>query len=89
MQTIYNKDNINLNYMNNYVEFFFENNKLHLCNTLYNKELIISGDNKVLNELIKSLNNGIDNNGLIKILSKLTDKPETLYEYLLKNFIIE
>ena len=89
MQTIYSKDNINLNFINNYVKFSIQDNKLYLYNTLYNKELSINGDNRVLNELIEKLRNGIDDEGLLEILSKLTDKPKTLYEYLLKNFILE
>ena len=89
MQTIYSKDNINLNFINNYVKFSIQDNKLYLYNTLYNKELSINGDNRVLNELIEKLSNGIDDEGLLEILSKLTDKPKALYEYLLKNFILE
>ena len=89
MQTIYNKNNINLNYLNNYVKYTLVSKRLYLYNTLYNKEIAICGDNSVLNELINGLLKGIENDDLLKILSKLTDKYQLLYQYLIKNFIIE
>ena len=89
MRIVYTKDNIDLNYMNNYTKFNLNGNILKFYNTLYDKEVSIKGDNKVLKELIMSLGKGITNDKLYKILSKLTDKPDTLYEYLLQNFIIE
>ena len=89
MQTIYTKENINLNYLNNYVKYKINLNILNLYNTLYNKKVNIKGDNNILKELIFNLEKGIDNDKLYNILSKLTDKPDALYEYLLQNFIIE
>ena len=89
MRIVYTKDNIDLNYMNNYAKFNLNGNILKFYNTLYDKEVSIKGDNKVLKELIMSLGKGITNDKLYIILSKLTDKPDTLYEYLLQNFIIE
>lgn len=89
MRIVYTKDNIDLNYMNNYTKFNLNGNILNFYNTLYDKEVSIKGDNKVLKELIMSLGKGISNDKLYNILSKLTDKPDTLYEYLLQNFIIE
>ena len=89
MQTIYTKDNINLNYLNNYVKYNLTSNVLNLYNTLYNKEVNINGDNNILKELIIKLQKGINNDELYIILSKLTDKPDILFEYLLQNFIIE
>lgn len=89
MQTIYNRSNINLNYLNNYVKYILENNKVYLYNTLYSKELVINGDNSILKELINNLKKGINNDNLLKILYKLTDKPDMLFQYLLQKFIIE
>lgn len=89
MQIIYTKDNINLNYLNNYVKYSLNNNCLDLYNTIYDKEVILKGDNTNLKELLSSLIKGIDTNNLLKIINKLSNKPESLYEYLLQNFIIE
>ena len=89
MQTIYNKSNIDLNYLKNYVKYTLVLKRLYLYNTIYNKEVTICGDNSVLNELINGLLKGIGNDDLLKLLSKLTDKSRLLYQYLLKNFIIE
>ena len=89
MQTIYTKENINLNYLSSYVKYTFGSNKLYLYNTLYNKEISIKGDNNTLSELINKLINGIRNEELIKFLSGFTDKPKVLYQYMIRNFIIE
>lgn len=89
MQTIYNKNNINLNYLCNYVKYTLVSKRLYLFNTLYNKEISLCGEDNVLSELINELLNGIGNDDLLKILSKLTDKYQLLYQYLIKNFIIE
>ncbi len=89
MQTVYNRNNINLNYLNNYVNFFLNDNHLYLHNTIYDKKVTIISANKNLKELIIALHKGINNSDLIKILKKITNSPKTLYEYLLQNFIIE
>lgn len=89
MQTVYNEDNINLNYLNNYVKYYIDNNILYLYNTLYNKQITLNGSNKELNDIISSLHHGVDYKELINYLKKINNNPEETYEYLLQNFIIE
>ncbi len=89
MQIVYNKNNINLNYLNNYVKFFIDDGYLYLYNTLYNKEVILKSSNNNLKELLTALHRGTNYKQLIKILKKISEKPKNLYEYLLRNFIVE
>ena len=89
MPIIYTKNNINLNFINNYVKFFLKDNCLYLNNTIYNKEIILNSSNASLKELLIVLHNGVNTEELIKVLSKISSKPKELYEYLLQNFIIE
>ncbi len=89
MQVVYNKNNINLNYLNNYVKYFVNDDCLYLYNTLYNKKIILKSSNNNLQELLMKLHRGINYKQLIKILQKISNKPENLYEYLLQNFIVE
>ena len=89
MKTVYTKKNINLNFMSNYAKYRLTSNGLEFYNTLYNKEVCIKGDEKVLKELVMSLGKGVTNDDIYMILAKLTDKPDVLYEYLLQNFVIE
>lgn len=89
MQIVYNKNNINLNYLNNYVKFFLDGNCLYLHNTIYNKKVILNGKNDDLKEFIVVLHRGINYSKFIKVLEKLSNSPTELYEYLLQNFIVE
>ena len=89
MQVVYNKKNINLNYLNAYVKSFIDNDYLYLYNTLYNKKLILKSSNNNLKELLAVLHRGTNYRQLIKILQKISDRPKNLYEYLLQNFIVE
>jgi len=89
MQVVYNKKNINLNYLNAYVKSFIDDDYLYLYNTLYNKKLILKSSNNNLKELLVVLHRGTNYRQLIKILQKISDRPKNLYEYLLQNFIVE
>jgi len=89
MQVVYNKNNINLNYLNSYVKFFLDGNYLCLYNTLYNKKVILKSSNNNLKNLLEALHRGVNYKQLIKILQKISVKPRDLYEYLLQNFIVE
>ena len=89
MQVIYNKNNINLNYLNNYVQFFINDDYLYLYNTLYNKQIALKSSNSNLKELLNALHHGTTYQKLIKILQKISETPKNLYEYLLQNFIVE
>lgn len=89
MQISYDENNINLNYLNNYVKYFYEERKLFLYNTLYNKTVIITGNLENLKELIINLENGIETEELLKVISKINKNNKDLYQYLLQNFIIE
>ena len=89
MQVVYNKNNINLNYLNSYVKYFIEDDYLYLYNTIYNKKVILKSSNNNLKELITILCQGTNYNQLIKALQKISENPESLYEYLLQNFIVE
>ena len=89
MQIVYNKNNINLNYLNNYVKFFIDDNYLYLYNTLYNKKVVLKSSNNNLKELLTALHRGTNYEQLLKILQKISEKPRDLYEYLLQNFIVE
>jgi len=89
MQIVYNKNNINLNYLNSYVKVFIDDSYLYLYNTIYNKEVILKCSNNIINELLTALYRGTNYKQLIKILRKISDKPKKLYEYLLQNFIVE
>ncbi len=89
MQVVYNKNNINLNYLNNYVKFFIDDDYLCLYNTLYNKKVVLKSSNNNLKELLTALHRGTNYKQVIKILQKISDNPKDLYEYLLQNFIVE
>ena len=89
MQIIYDANNINKNYLNAYVQFYYDGKRLHLYNTIYNKEVVLSGSEKILQQLIRLLMQGVDDKKLIDILKKISKNPDSLYEYLLQNFIIE
>lgn len=89
MQTIYNKDNIKLNYLNAYVMCYLNNDNLYLYNTLYNKKVTIKSSNKYLRDLLTSLHRGVNYNNLIEILQNISKNPKELYMYLLQNFIVE
>lgn len=89
MQVVYNKKNINLNYLNNYVKIFINDDYLYLYNTLYNKKVILKSSNNNLKELLTALHCGTNYEQLIIILKKISKEPKKLYEYLLQNFIVE
>ncbi len=92
MQIIYNKENIKLNYINNYVKILKKKDKLYLYNTLYNKEVIIDiADSKknIMQDIINKLHSGIETEELLNKLSQISKNPKELYEYLLQHFIIE
>lgn len=89
MQNVYKKENINYNYLNNYVKFSLKGNYLYLYNTIYDKEVTLEGKNEDLKEFINLIIHGIDNHNILIILTKISNKPKELYEYLLQNFIIE
>jgi len=89
MQTIYKKETISLNYLNNYVKFSLLNNQLQLYNTIYGKMVILDGKNAYLKEFLLAVMNGIDTQNLLNLLRNLSTNPTELYEYLLQNFIIE
>lgn len=89
MQVVYNKNNINLNYLNNYVKFFMGDDYLYLYNPLYNKKVILKSSISNSKELLTALNHGTNYEQLIIILQKISKKPKKLYEYLLQNFIVE
>ena len=89
MQIVYNKKNINLNYLNCYVKFFIDENQLFLHNTIYDKKVVLTGSNKDLKKVLTVLHTGISESKFIKVLGNITSKPKDLYEYLLQNFIVE
>ena len=89
MQVPYNKKNINLNYLNSYVKFFIEDNSIYFKNTLFNTEINLNGNKDDINDLMKGLCDGISNKDLLSILKRFNTDNETLYKYMLQNFIIE
>ena len=89
MQTIYKKENISLNYLNNYVKFSLLNNHLHLYNTIYDKSFTLEGENTYLKEFLVAITHGVNTPNLLNLLKKISTNPTELYEYLLQNFIIE
>ena len=89
MQNIYKKENISLNYLNNYTKFSLRGNILHFYNTIYDKKVTLEGKNECLKEFLQNIIQGVDDKSLLNILNKISDKPTLLYECLLQNFIIE
>ena len=89
MQIPYNKKNIKLNYLNSYVKYFINNNTIYFKNTLFNTELNLNGNEEDIKTLMKGLSNGISNKDLLLVLKKFNSDNETLYKYMLQNFIIE
>ena len=89
MQIPYNKKNIKLNYLNSYVKYFIDNDTIYFKNTLFNTELNLDGNEEDIKTLMKGLSNGISNKDLLLVLKKFNSDNETLYKYMLQNFIIE
>ena len=89
MQIPYNKKNIKLNYLNSYVKYFIDNDTIYFKNTLFNTELNLNGNEEDIKTLMKGLSNGISNKDLLLVLKKFNSDNETLYKYMLQNFIIE
>ena len=87
--TIYNKNNINLNYLNSYVKYYITLDTLCLENTIYNKKIILKCHYVASCQLLNALKKGTDNINLLEILTNISSKPNELYKYLLQNFIIE
>ena len=89
MQIPYNKKNIKLNYLNSYVKYFIDNDTIYFKNTLFNTDFNLNGNEEDIKTLMKGLSNGISNKDLLLVLKKFNSDSETLYKYMLQNFIIE
>ena len=89
MQIPYNKKNIKLNYLNSYVKYFIDNDTIYFKNTLFNTDFNLNGNEEDIKTLMKGLSNGISNKDLLLVLKKFNSDNETLYKYMLQNFIIE
>lgn len=86
-QYVYNDDNVSKNYWGCYTIVNLKNDSLVLINTLNNYKLTLKGDCDDLKSLCIALDNGVEDDKLVRLLSKL--KCEKALEDLLFMGMIE
>ena len=88
---IYSKENINKIYFTPWCEYRFDNDKLRLYNNMQKKEIVLDIRKESAIELIKLLNNGIEQRKLLNFFKEILfcDMPKEIIIVLLANGIIE
>lgn len=86
-QYIYNTDMIKKNFIASYADAIIKGNKLFLVNILTDRQILIEGEHNMLKQLVSKLENGVSDEELIYILSKL--RIQNLLEVLFREGMIE
>ena len=86
-QVSYNAQNITLNYLGAYTQAHISGGQLLLCNTLTDRSVVLTGENKYLLQLLALLQDGAPDAALMEALASV--HAEKQFETLLQEGLVE